>query len=54
MKGSIQSHDVLTTRKYTTAETDIFRKPTTNTTIQEVSNHPTEHKLAAHRSLIYQ
>ena len=45
--------DLTITRKTTNLEIDIFRKPTTtNTTINYLSNHPLEHKLAAYRHYI--
>jgi len=38
------------TRKQTNLEIDIFHKPTTSdTTINFLSNHPLEHKMAAFR-----
>jgi hypothetical protein len=38
------------TRKHTNLEIDIYRKPTTtDTTINFLSNHPTEHKMPAFR-----
>jgi len=46
--------DLLTIRHPTQIEIYIFRKPTTtDTTINYTSNHPTEHKMAAYRYLIY-
>ena len=42
--------DPLIMRKLTQLEIDIFRKPTmTDTTINYISNHPTEHKIASYR-----
>jgi hypothetical protein len=44
--------DLSIIRKTPKLEIDIFRNPTTtNTTIHYLSNHPTEHKLAAYRKL---
>ena len=43
----------LVTRHKNQIEIDIYRKPTaTDTTINFMSNHPTEHKMAAYRYLI--
>jgi hypothetical protein len=51
--GQINFLDLTITRKTTNLEIDIFRKPTTtNTTINYLSNHPLEHKLAAYRYYI--
>jgi len=51
--GQINFLDLAITRKTTNLEIDIFRKPmTTNTTINYLSNHPLEHKLAAYRYYI--
>ena len=51
--GQISFLDLTITRKTTNLEIDIFRKPTTtNTTINYLSNHPLEHKLAAYRYYI--
>jgi len=51
--GQINFLDLKITRKTTNLEIDIFRKPTiTNTTINYLSNHPLEHKLAAYRYYI--
>jgi hypothetical protein len=33
-------------------EIDVYRKPTTDTSINYISNHPTEHKMAAYRYTI--
>jgi hypothetical protein len=45
--------DLSITRKPTSLELDIYRKPTaTDITINFLSNHPLEHKLAAYRFLI--
>jgi hypothetical protein len=45
--------DLTVTCKQTNLEIDIFRKPsTTDTTVNFLSNHPTEHKMAALRSHI--
>jgi hypothetical protein len=45
--------DLLIIRKSSQIETDIFCKPTvTDTTINYMSNHPIEHKLAAYRYYI--
>jgi hypothetical protein len=45
--------DLLISRKPINLEIDIFRKPTTtNTTINFLSNHPIEHKMAAYRFLL--
>jgi hypothetical protein len=45
--------DLLITRTPSQIEIDIYRKPTlTNTTINYLFNHPTEHKLAAYRYYI--
>jgi hypothetical protein len=45
--------DLSITRKPTCLELDIYRKPTaTDTTINFLSNHPLEHKLAAYRLFI--
>jgi hypothetical protein len=45
--------DLLITRKPTSLELDIYCKPTaTDTTINFLSNHPLEHKLAAYRFYI--
>ena len=42
--------DLLRIRNPTNLETDIYRKPTTTTiTIDFLSNHPTEHQIAAYR-----
>ena len=52
-KNSISFLDLLIIRQPTQTEIDIFRKPTTtDTTINYISNHPTEHKMAAYRYLI--
>jgi predicted CoA-binding protein len=51
--GQINFLDLTITRKTTCLEIDIFRKPTTtSTTINYISNHPLEHKLAAYRYYI--
>jgi hypothetical protein len=51
--GQINFLDLTITRKTTNLEIDIFRKPTTtNTTINYLSNHPLEQKLAAYRYYI--
>ena len=51
--NTINFLDLLLIRQPTTIDIDIFRKPTTtDTTIDFTSNHPTEHKMAAHRYLI--
>ena len=51
--GKINFLDLTFTRKTTSLEKDIFPKPTTNnTTINYLSNHPLEHKLAAYRYYI--
>ena len=48
--GQINFLDLTVTRKTTNLEIDMFRKPTTtNTTINYLSNHTLEHKLAAYR-----
>jgi len=48
-EGQINILDLTITRKTTNLEIDIFRKPTTtNTTINYLSNHPLEYKLAAY------
>jgi hypothetical protein len=45
--------DLSITRKPTSLELDTYRKPTaTDTTINFLSNHPLEHKLAAYRFFI--
>jgi len=45
--------DLSIIRKASQFEIDIFRKPTTtDTTISYLSNHPGEHKIAAHRYYI--
>jgi len=45
--------DLLKTRKPTSLNTDIFRKPTTtDTTINFLSNHPSEPKIAAYQYYI--
>jgi len=51
--GQISFLDLTFTRKTTSLEIDIFPKPTTNnTTINYLSSHPLEHKLAAYRYYI--
>jgi hypothetical protein len=51
--GQTNFLDLTITRKSTNLEIDIFWKPTTtNTTINYLSNHPLEHKLAAYRYYI--
>ena len=45
--------DLLITRQTNDLRMDIYRKPTSmNTTINYISNHPMEHKLAAYRYYI--
>jgi hypothetical protein len=52
-KGHISFLDLLIIRKTSNLEIDIFRKPTTtDTTINYLSNHPMEYKLAAYRYYI--
>jgi len=52
-EGQINFLDLTITRKTTNLEIDIFRKPTKITnTINNFSNHPQEHKLAAYRYYI--
>jgi len=50
--NSISFLDLLIIRHPTQIEIDIFQKPTTDTTINYTSNHPTENKMAAYRYLI--
>jgi hypothetical protein len=51
--GRINFLGLTINRITTNLEIDIFRKPTTNnTTINYLSNHPLEHKLAAYRYYI--
>jgi hypothetical protein len=51
--GQINFLDLAITRKTTNLEIDIFQKPaTTNTTINYLSSHPLEEKLAAYRYYI--
>ena len=51
--GNVSFLDLLITRKPTCLTIDIYREPTTtDTTINFLSNHPLEHKLAAYRFLI--
>ena len=50
--NNISFLDLLIIRHLTQVEIDIFRKPTTDTTINYTSNHPTEHNLAVYRYLI--
>jgi hypothetical protein len=51
--GQIYFLELTITRKTTNLEIDIFRKPTTtNTTINYLSSHPLEQKLAAYRYYI--
>jgi len=51
--GNICFMDLSITRKPTCLEIGIYRKPTsTDTTINFLSNHPLEHKLAAYQFLI--
>jgi hypothetical protein len=47
--NSISFLDLLIIRQPSKIETDIYRKPTTDTTINFTSNHPAEHKIAAYR-----
>jgi hypothetical protein len=50
ISNQINFLDLLIIRKESTIEIDIYRKPTTtDTTINFLSNHPMEHKLAAYR-----
>jgi hypothetical protein len=52
--NTINFLDLLLIRQPTTIDNDIFRKPTTtDTTINFISNHPTEYKMAAYRHLIH-
>ena len=52
--NTINFLDLSITRKPTHLNIDIFHKPTsTDTTINFLSNHPLEHKLAAYRYLIH-
>jgi hypothetical protein len=52
-KGYVSFLDLLIIRKTPNLEIDIFHKPTiTDTTINYLSNHPLEHKLAAYRYYI--
>ena len=51
-KGHINFLDLLIIRKTSNLEINIFHKPTTDTTINYLSNHPMEHKLAAYRYCI--
>jgi len=52
---TLESHDRINfldlsiIRKTPQQEINIFRKPTTDTTIHYLSNHPTEHKLEVYR-----
>jgi len=49
-KNSIDFLDLSITRAHNKLTIDIYRKPTTtNTTINFMSNHPLEHKMAAYR-----
>ena len=51
--NSVSFLDLLLTRHKNQIEIDIYRKPTaTDTTINFMSNRPTEHKMAAYRYLI--
>jgi len=51
--GQINFLDLTITRKTSNLEIDIFQKPTTsNTTINYLSNHPLEYKLAAYHYYI--
>jgi len=51
--GQINFLDPTITRKTASLEIEIFRKPTTtNTTLNYLSNHPLENKLAAYRYYI--
>jgi hypothetical protein len=51
--GSISFLDLSITRNPTSLQLDIYRKPTaTDTTINFLSNHPLEYKLAAYRFFI--
>jgi len=48
--NSIAFLDLTITRRHTKLEVDIYRKPTTrDTTIEFLSNHPIEQKMAAFR-----
>jgi DNA-binding GntR family transcriptional regulator len=50
--GRISFLDLLVIRNSSNLEKDIYRKPTTtNTIINFISNHPSEHKLAAYNIL---
>jgi hypothetical protein len=52
--NSVSFLDLLLIRQHDKIEIDIFRKPTTtDTTINYISNHPIEHKMAAFRYLTY-
>ena len=52
-KNTINFLDLQLIRQPTGIEIDIYRKPTTiDTTINNTSNHPREHKMAAYRYLI--
>jgi hypothetical protein len=51
--NSINYLDLHITRQHNSIDINIYRKPTTtNTTINFLSNHPMEHKLAAYRYMI--
>jgi len=52
--NTINFLDLQLTRRHKKLEINIYRKPTTtDTTINYMSNHPTEHKLAAYRYRIH-
>jgi predicted oxidoreductase len=52
-KAQISLLDLLITRQTNDLHIDMYRKPTTtDTTINYISNHPMEHKLAAYRCYI--
>ena len=50
--GCINFLDLTIIRRTSHLEIDIYRKPTTDTTIHFTSIHPNEHKLAAYRYYI--
>jgi len=52
--NTISFLDLQLTRQHKKLDINIYRKPTTtDTTINYLSNHPTEHKLAAYRYMIH-